>query len=102
MNLEAEADAAGREDTAGDQGESDRGEPAGLQQKKKAAPPEIPIQDMIPYLVFHRDVSNEEFRCLANQLKPGGVPYFVYGRREHMRPGRERSTWLLHGTRTGS
>ena len=70
MNLEAEADAAGRDDTACNQGESDRGEPGGLQQKKKTTPPEIPIQDMIPYLVFHRDGSNEEFRHLADQLKP--------------------------------
>ena len=65
MTLEAEADAAGQEDTAGDQGTSEQGEPGGLQQKKKAASPEIPIQEMIPYLVCHRDVSNEEFRRLA-------------------------------------
>ena len=88
MNLEAEADAAGRDDAAGKQGALDRGEPGGLQQKKKAAQPEIPIQDMIPYLVFHRDVSNEEFRHLADQ--PWGVPCFVYGRREHMRHMEER------------
>ena len=90
MNLEAEADAAGQENTAGGQGISDQGEPGGLQQKKKAAPPEIRIQDMIPYLLFHRDVTNEEFRRLADQLKPWGVPYFVYGRREHMRHLEER------------
>ena len=44
MNLEAEADAAGRDDAAGNQGASDRGEPGGLQQKKKAAPPETPCR----------------------------------------------------------
>ena len=48
MNLAAEADAAGQDDAAGDQGTSDQGEPMGLQKKKKAAPPEIPIKDMIP------------------------------------------------------
>ena len=69
MNLEAKADAAGRDESAGNQGASDRGELGSLQQKKKAAPPKIPIHDMIPYLVFHRDVSNEEFRHLADQLK---------------------------------
>ena len=90
MNLEAEGDAGGRDDAAGHQSTSDRGEPGCLQQKKKAAPPEIPIRDMIPYLVFHRDVGNEEFRHLADQLKPWGVPCFVYGRREHMRHLEER------------
>ena len=85
LNLEAEADAAGQDDTAGGQGTSDQGEPGGFQKKKKAAPPEIPIQDIIPYLVFHRDGTNEEFRHLADQLKPWGVSCFVYGRREHMR-----------------
>ena len=84
MNLAAEADAAGQEEAVGGQGTSDQAEPGGLQKMKKAAPPEIPIQDMIPYLVFHRDVANEEFRRLANQLKSWGVPYFVYVRREHM------------------
>ena len=62
MNLAAEADAAGQDDAAGDQGTSDQGEPGGLKKKKKAAPPETPMQDMIPYLVFHRDVTNEVFR----------------------------------------
>ena len=90
MNLEAEADAAGRDDAAGNQGASDQGEPGGLQQKKKAAPTEIPIHDTIPYLVFHRDVSNEEVRHLADQLKPWGVPSFVCGCREHMRHLEER------------
>ena len=45
---------------------------------------------MIPYLVFYRDVSNEEFRRLADQLKPWGVPCFVYGRRKHTRHLEER------------
>ena len=43
MNLAAEADPAGQEDTAGGQGTSDQGEPGGLPQQKKAAPPEVPI-----------------------------------------------------------
>ena len=45
---------------------------------------------MIPYLVFHCYVTNELFRHLADQLKPWGVPCFVYGRREHMRHLEER------------
>ena len=90
MNLAAEADAAGQEDTTGGQGTSDQGEPGGLPQKKKAAPSEIQIHDMTPYLVFHRGVTNEEFRRLADQLKPWGVPCFVYGCREHMRHLEER------------
>ena len=45
---------------------------------------------MILYLVFHRDVTNEEFRRLSDQLQPWGVPCFVYGRREHMRLLEER------------
>ena len=47
MNLAAKADVAGQEDTAGGQGTFDQREPGGLPQKKKAAPPEIPIQDMV-------------------------------------------------------
>ena len=102
MNLEAEADAAGRDDAAGNQGASDQGEPGGLQHKKKAAPPEIPIHDMIPYLVFHRDVSNEEFRHLADRLKPWRVPCFVHGRREHMRHLEERGVQGFYmGTGSG-
>ena len=90
VDLATEADAAGQEDTAGGQGTSDQGEPGGLPQKKKAVPPEIPIQDMVPHLVFHRDVTNEEFRRLADQVQPWGVPCFVYGRREHIRHLEER------------
>ena len=74
MNLAAVANAAGQEEAVGGQGISDQGEPGGLQKKKKAAPPEIPIQDMTPYLLFHRDVTNEEVRWLADQLKPWGCP----------------------------
>ena len=80
MHLEAEADTAGQDDAAGSTATSDQGEPGGLQKKQKAAPPEIPIQDMIPYLVFHRDVTNEDFQRLVEHLKPWGVPCFVYGR----------------------
>ena len=81
MNLAAQADAVGQEEAVGGQGTSDQGEPGGLQKKKKAAPPEIPIQDMIPHLLSHRDVTNEQFWWLADQLKPWGVSCFVYGRR---------------------
>ena len=85
-----------KDDAASDQRTSDQGQLGGLQKKKKTAPPEISMQDIIAYLVFHRDVTNEEFRRLADQLKPCGVPGFVYGRREHMRQLEEKGvqgTW---------
>ena len=40
---------------------------------------------MIPYLVFYRDVTDEQFLQLVNQLKPWGVPVLVYHRRNNMR-----------------
>lgn len=40
---------------------------------------------MIPYLPFHRDVTNEDFQRLVRQLKPWGVPCFAYPRRDHLR-----------------
>ena len=85
MNLDAKADAAGQDDAAGTKGTSDQGEPWGLQTKKKAAPHEIRIQDMIPYFII-----SEEFRGLVEQLKPSGVPCFVHGRRDHIRHLEER------------
>ena len=104
MNVEADSDDSARhDDAAGCKGTSDQGEPGGLQKKKKAAPCEIPIQDMIPYLVFHRGVSNEEFQQLAEQLKPWGVPCFVYDRREHTRLLEEREVQEFYmGPRSGS
>ena len=67
MNLEAEGDATGSDNAASSKGTSGQGEPG-----KKAVPPEIPIQVMITYLVCHRDVTNEEFQRLLEQLKPWG------------------------------
>ena len=46
---------------------------------------EVPVRDMIPYLVFHRGTSDEYFKQLVGQLKPWGVPLFVYHRRDNMR-----------------
>jgi hypothetical protein len=46
---------------------------------------EVPVRDMIPYLAFHRDTSDEYFKQLVGQLKPWGVPVFVYHRRDNMR-----------------
>ena len=40
---------------------------------------------MIPYLVFYRDVTNEQFQQLVSQLKPWGVPVLVHYRRDNMR-----------------
>ena len=40
---------------------------------------------MIPYLVFYRDVTDEQFQQLVSQLKHWGVPVLVYHRRENMR-----------------
>ena len=37
---------------------------------------EVPVRDMIPYLEFHRDTSDEYFKQLVGQLKPWEVPIF--------------------------
>ena len=42
------------------------------------------MRDMIPYLAFHRDTSDEYFKQLVGLLKPWGVPVFVYHRRDNM------------------
>ena len=34
--------------------------------------PEVPLRDMIPYLAFHRDGTDEYFKHLVGQLKPEG------------------------------
>ena len=52
---------------------------------------EVPVRDMIPYLAFHRDVTDEYFKQLVGQLKPWGVPVFVYHRRDNMRHLETRS-----------
>ena len=39
-----------------------------------AKPVELPVRDMIPYLVFYRDVTPEKFQQLVGKLKPWGVP----------------------------
>ena len=63
-----------------------RGEPGGKKAKAAQQPSDdIPIRDMIPYLVFHRDVTDEEFQWLMHQLKLWGVPCFAYPRRDHLR-----------------
>ena len=58
---------------------------------------------MIPYLVFHRDVTDKEFQQLVSQLKPWGVPVMVFHRRDNMRhletPGDKGTERVLHGTR---
>ena len=53
--------------------------------KAAAEPVEAPFRDMIPYLVLFRDVTDEQFQQLVNQLKPWGVPVLVYHRRNNMR-----------------
>ena len=52
---------------------------------------EVPVRDMIPYLAFHRSTSDEYFKQLVGQLKPWGVPVFVYHRRDNMRHLNTRS-----------
>ena len=42
------------------------------------------MRDMIPYLAFHCDVTDEYFKRVVGQLKPWGVPVFVYHRRDNM------------------
>ena len=56
-----------------------------------AGPLEVPVMDMIPYLAFHRDVTDEYFKQLVGQLKPWGVPLFVYHQRDNMRHTETRS-----------
>lgn len=46
---------------------------------------EIPLRDMIPYLVFHCDATNEEYLRLIHQFKPWGLPCFAYPRHDHLR-----------------
>ena len=53
--------------------------------------PKVLVRDMIPYLAFHRDVTDEYFKQLVGQLKPWGVPVFVYHRRDNMRHLETRS-----------
>ena len=50
-----------------------------------AEPVEPPVRNMIPYLVFYCDVTDEQFQHLISQLKPWGVPVLVYHRRDNMR-----------------
>ena len=52
---------------------------------------EVPVRDMIPYLAFHRNTSDEYFKQLVGNLKPWGVPVFVYHRRDNMRHLETRS-----------
>ena len=47
--------------------------------KATAEPVELPVRDMIAYLVFYRDVTDEQFQQLVSQLKPwwctgAGIP----------------------------
>ena len=49
------------------------------------------MREMIPHLAFHRDGTDEYFKQLAGQLKPWGVPVFVYHRRDNMRHLETRS-----------
>ena len=62
--------------------------------KAAAEPVELPDRDMIPYLVFYRDVTDEQFQQLVSQLKPWGVPLLVYHRRDNMR---HLDTWGQKG-----
>ena len=52
---------------------------------------EVLVMDMIPYLAFHRHVTDEYFKQLVGQLKSWGVPVFVYHRRDNMRHLETRS-----------
>ena len=48
-------------------------------------PVELPLRDMIPYLVFYRDVTDEQFQQMVSQRKPWGVPVLAFHRRDNMR-----------------
>ena len=67
-------------------GDKKRGE-LGVKKAKAARQPsdEIPIRNMILYLVLHRDVTDEDSQRLSHQLKPWGLPCFAYARRDHLR-----------------
>ena len=64
-----------------------------------AEPVEPPVRNMIPYLVFYCDVTDEQFQQLVCQLKPWGVPVLVYHRRDNTPPGDAGAKGVLHGTR---
>ena len=65
--------------------------------KAAAEPVEAQVRDMIPYLAFYRDVTDEQFQQLVSQLKPWGVPVLVY----HMHTMHAWLTlqmlWQMHG-----
>ena len=70
--------------------------------KAAAEPVKIPFRDMIPYLVFYRDVTDEQFQLLFSQLKPWGVPIPVYHRRANMRHLDARGQkWFYMGPGSG-
>ena len=76
--LEKKAQKEGEEgSTPGEQGDAEA--------QAAAESLEVPVRDMIPYLAFHRGTSDEYFKQLVGQLKPWGVPVFVYHRRDNMR-----------------
>ena len=72
-----------QEEAAGGEGKSAPRE-QGEAKAKAAAESPIPDRDMIPYLVFYRDVTEEQFQQLVSLLKPWGVPVLVYHRRDNM------------------
>ena len=62
----------------GDGGEvSTQGEQGDSATKAAADPLEVPVRDMIPYLAFHRGVTDEYFKQLVGQLKPEGTSFCV-------------------------
>ena len=79
-----------------------RGEQGDTDVQAAADSPEVPVRDMIPYLAFHLDFTEEFFKQLVTQLKPWGVPMFVYHRCDNMRHLETRSQKRFYmGPRSG-
>ena len=72
-----------KEEKSSGEGNSTPGET--VEATAAAEPVEVPVWDMIPYLVCYRDVTDEKFQQLVSQLKPWGVPVLVFHRRDKMR-----------------
>ena len=61
--------AGGEVSTPGEQGEAAA---QAVAAQAAADSLEVPVRDMISYLIFHRDVTDEYFKQLVGQLKPWG------------------------------
>ena len=84
------------EEAARGEGNSAPGEQGEAQAKAAGESLEVPVWDVIPYLVFFRDVTDEQLQQLVSQLKPWGVPMLVYHWRDNMRHLETRGQKRFH------